>query len=235
MNKLLLGYFYSIALSLAGDLSPAPELVDRAKGYAHYRQAQSKIRHEDGIDQAEAFAYAEWQILGAIDYSRLPVQRYDQPQKDGDFWRINVFIKTAKGLKNRPILVDRVTGASRGKDVPVDWRDSWFNHGGGSVNLGSSHYRIERDDKVANNFRVEVTLNRDTEDNNLTARQECYRDAVRAIAKIKQGFPAKFEDVPLRSIVIFEMVLTDTYGKPDRRWRATFPLTQKTSVRPHES
>ena len=164
----------------------------------------------------------------------MPVQRYDLPRKDGDFWRINVFVKTSNGLKNRPILVDSVTGASRGEDVQVDWRDSWFNHGGGSVNLGSSHYRIERDDKVANNFLVEVMLNRDTKSNDLAARRQCYRDAIRTIAKIKQGFPAKFEDVPLRSIVMSEMVLTDTYGKPDRRWRATFPLTQKRSVTSHK-
>jgi hypothetical protein len=98
MNKLLLGYFYSISLSLAGNFSPAPELIDRARGYAHQRQVQVKIRSEDGIDRAEAFALAEWQILGAIDYNRLPVQRYDRPKQDGDFWRINVFIKTSKGL-----------------------------------------------------------------------------------------------------------------------------------------
>jgi hypothetical protein len=234
MNKLLLGYFYSIALSLAGDISPAPELIERARGYAHHRQAQSKIRYEDGIDQAEAFAYAEWQILGAIDYNRLPVQRYDQPKKDGDFWRINVFIKTSQGLKNRPILVDSVTGSSRGEGVRVDWRDSWFNHGGGSVNLGSSYYRIERDDKVDDIFRVEVMLNRMTKSNDLIARQECYREAVKSIAKIKQNFPAKFEDVPLTAIVISESELSDTYGKPDRLWRATFPLIQKRSVRLHK-
>jgi hypothetical protein len=234
MNKLLLGYFYSIALSLAGNFSPAPELIERARGYAH-KQVEFKIRYEDGIDRAEAFAYAEWQILGAIDYNRLPVQRYDQPKQDGDFWRINVFIKTSKGLKNRPILVDSVTGASRGEGVHVDWRDSWFNHGGGSVNLGSSYYRIERDDKVANNFSVEVTLNRMTESKDLTARQECYRDAVRATAKIKQGFPAKFEDVPLTAIVISELEMADTSNpRLDRLWRATFPLIQKRSVRPHK-
>jgi hypothetical protein len=230
MNKLLLGYFYSIALSLSGNFTPAPELIDRARGYAHKR-FESNIRYEDGIDRAEAFAYAQYQILGAIDYKQLPVQRYDRPKKDGDFWRINVFIKTAKGLKNRPILVDSVTGASRGKDVPVDWRDSWFNHSGGSVNIGSSNYRIERDDKVANNFRVEVTLNRDTEKNDLAARQECYRDAVRAIAKIKQGFPAKFEDVPLKAIVLFEAKMSDTYSTRDRKWYAKFPLIEKRSVR----
>jgi hypothetical protein len=234
MNKLLLGYFYSIALSLAGDISPAPELIERARGYAHHRQAQSKIRYEDGIERAEAFALAEWQILGAIDYNRLPVQRYDRPKQDGDFWRINVFIKTSKGLKNRPILVDSVTGASRGEGVHVDWRDNWFNHGGGSVNLGSSNYRIERDDKVANNFRVEVSLTRMTDSNDLTARQECYRDAVRAIAKIKQNFPAKFEDVPLTAIVISKALMSDTHSRLDRRWYATFPLIQKRSVRRHK-
>ena len=233
MNKLLVGSFYSIALSLTGNFSPAPELVERAKGYAH-KQVQSKIRYEDGIDRAEAFAYAEWQILGMIDYNRLPVQRYDLPQKDGDFWRINVFVKTSNGLKNRPILVDSVTGASRGEDVQVDWRDSWFNHGGGSVNLGSSHYRIERG-KVANTFLVEVMLNRDTKSNDLAARRQCYRDAVRAIAKIKQGFPAKFEDVPLRSIVMSEALMADTRNPSlDRKWFATFPLTQKRSVTSHK-
>jgi hypothetical protein len=223
MNKLLLGYFYSIALSQAGNISPAPELIERARGYAH-KQVQFKIRYEDGIDRAEAFALAEWQILGAIDYKRLPVQRYDRPKKDGDLWRINVFIKTSKGLKNRPILVDTITGASRGEGVYDE--DSWFNNGAGAVNLGSSHYRIERG-KVANSFSVEVTLNRMTKSNDLAARQECYRDAVRAISKIKQGFPAKFEDVPLTEIAISESELSDTYGKPDRLWQATFPLIQK--------
>lgn len=228
INKLLLGYFYSISLSLAGDISPAPELIDRARGYANKR-FEFNIRYEDGIDRAEAFAYAQYQILGAIDYKRLPVQRYDRPQKDGDFWRINVFIKTAKGLKNRPILVDSITGASRGEGVYDE--DSWFNMGSGSVNLGSSNYRIERDDKVANNFSVEVTLNRMTESNDLTARQECYRDAVRAIAKIKQGFPAQFEDVQLRAIVISESELSDTYSTRDRKWYAKFPLIEKRSIR----
>lgn len=227
MNKLLLGYIYAIALSLSGDMSPALELIERARGYAH-KQVQFKIRYEDGIDRAEAFAFAEWQILGAIDYNRLPVQRYDRPQKDGDFWRINVFIKTSKGLKNRPILVDSITGASRGEGVHDNWRDSWFNHGGGSVNLGSSHYRIERNDKVANSFSVEVTLKRETKSNDLAARQECYRDAVRAIAKIKHNFPAKFEDVPLKAIVISEALMADTSNsRLDRRWYATFPLIQK--------
>jgi hypothetical protein len=230
MNKLLLGYFYAIALSLAGNLSPAPELVDRAKGYAN-KQLEFKIRYEDGIDRAEAFAYAEYQILGAIDYKRLPVQRYDRPQKDGDFWRINVFIKTAKGLKNRPILVDSITGASRGEGVYDE--DSWFNMGSGSVDLGSSKYRIERN-RDANSLSVEVTLNRMTESNDLTARQECYRDAVRAIAKIKQGFPAQFEDVPLRAIVLSEAEMSDTYSRLDRRWYAKFPLIQKRSVRMHK-
>jgi hypothetical protein len=233
MNKLLLGYFYSIALSLAGDISPAPELIDRAKGYAN-KQLEFKIRYEDGIDRSEAFAYAEYQILGAIDYNRLPVQRYDRPIKDGDFWRIDVFVKTSKGLKNRPILVDSVTGASRGRDVQADWRDNWFNHGAGAVNLGSSYYRIERDDKVANNFRVEVNLKRMTEKNDLAARQECYRDAVRAIAKIKQNFPVKFEDVPLRLIVISEGEMSDTNSRLDHGWQATFPLIQKRSVRQHK-
>jgi hypothetical protein len=90
MNRLLLGYFYSIALSLFGSFSPAQELIDQAKGYAN-KQLEFKIRYEDGIDQAEAFAYAEWQILSRIDCNRLPVQRYDRPEKNGDFWRINVF------------------------------------------------------------------------------------------------------------------------------------------------
>jgi hypothetical protein len=235
MNKLFLGYFQSfIALSLAGNFSPAPELIERARGYAHHRQAQSKIRYEDGIDRAEAFALAELEILGAVDSRRLPVQGYDLPKKDGDFWRINVFIKTSKGLENRPILVDSITGASRGKGVYVNWRDGWFNTGGGSVNLGSSHYRIERDDKIANSFRVEVTLNRITENNDLAAHQECYRDAVRAIVKIKKGFPAKFEDVPLTAIVISESELSDTYSRADRLWRATFPLTQTRSMRSHK-
>jgi hypothetical protein len=72
MNKFILGYFYSIALSLAGDISPAPELIDRAKGYAH-RRFESNIRYEDGIDRSEAFAYAEYQILGAIGCNRLPI------------------------------------------------------------------------------------------------------------------------------------------------------------------
>jgi hypothetical protein len=231
MNKLLLGYFYSISLSLAGDISPAPELIDRARGYAH-KPFEFNIRYEDGIDRAEAFAYAQYQILGAIDYKRLPVQRYDRPKKDGDFWRINVFIKTSKGLKNRPILVDSITGASHGEGVYDE--DSWFNNGSGSVNLGSSNYRIERDDKVANNFRVEVSLNRMTKSNDLMARQECYRDAVRAIAKIKQNFPAQFEDVPLRAIVMSEASMSDTYSRLNRKWYATFPLIQKRSVRPHK-
>jgi hypothetical protein len=139
------------------------------------------------------------------------------------------------GLKNRPILVDSITGANHGEGVHVDWRDSWINYGSGSVNLGSSHYRIQRDDKVANSFRVEVMLNRETESKDLAARQECYRDAVKAIAKIKQGFPAKFEDVPLRAIVMSEMVMSDTNNsRLDRRWYATFPLIQKRSVRPHK-
>jgi hypothetical protein len=233
MNKLFLGYFQSfIALSLTGNFSPEPELIERARGYAH-KQVQYKIRYENGIDRSEAFAYAEWQILGAIDYKRLPVQRYDLPKKDGDFWRINVFIKTAKGLKNRPILVDSITGASRGEGLYDE--DSWFNHGGGSVNLGSSHYRIERDDKIANSFRVEVTLNRMTESNDLAARQECYRDAVRAIAKIKQNFPGKFEDVPLKAIVISEAEMSDTYSRLDCQWYARFTLIKKRDVRPQKS
>jgi hypothetical protein len=101
MNKLLLGYFYSIALSLAGNLRPAPELIDRARGYYNHKQVQVKIRSEDGIDQTEAFAYAEWQILSRIDCNRLPVQRYDRPEKNGDFWRINVF-GVATGYARKP-------------------------------------------------------------------------------------------------------------------------------------
>ncbi len=228
MNILFLGYFCSIALSLVGSFSPAPELVERAKGYAN-KQVQSKIRYEDGVDRAEAFAFAERQILSAIDYNRLPVQRYDQPKKDGDFWRINVFVKTAKGLKNRPILVDRITGDSN-PDGLYD-KDSWHNIGGGGVNLGSSKYWIKRG-RVANSFRVELRLNRLTESNDLVARQECYRDAVRSIAKIKQGFPAKFEDVPLTAIVMSEESVEDTYSDRNRGWFATFPLIQKRSVRP---
>jgi hypothetical protein len=231
MNKLLLGYFCSISFSLAGNFSPAPELIERARGYSQKRFEYNKIRYEDGINRAEAFAFAEWQILGAIDYRRLPVQRYDQPKKDGDFWRINVFVKTSKGLKNRPILVDSVTGDSH-PDGLYD-EDSWGNDGGGSVNIGSSNYKITRD-RVVNSLRAKVTLNRMTESNDLIARQECYRDAVRAIAKIKQNFSAKFEDVPLTAIVISESKLTDTYGKPDRQWLATFPLIQKRAVRQHK-
>jgi hypothetical protein len=229
MNKLLLGYFCSIALSLAGNISPAPELIERARGYAH-KQLQVKIRYEDGIDRTEAFALAEHEILGAIDYKRLPVQRYDRPKKDGDFWRINVFIKTSNGLMNQPILVDSITGANHGEGV-YD-KNSWFNNGSGSVNLGSSHYRIERG-RVANSLSVEVMLNRDTKSNDLAARQQCYRDAVRAIAKIKQGFPAKFEDVPLTAIVMSEALMADTNNPTlDRKWFATFPLIQKRSVKP---
>jgi hypothetical protein len=231
MNILFLGYFCSIALSLAGSFSPAPELVERAKGYAT-KQFESKIRYEDGVDRAEAFAFAEWQILGAIDGSRLPVQRYDRPKKDGDFWRINVFVKTAKGLKNRPILVDIITGDSN-PDGLYD-KDSWHNIGGGSVSLGSSKYRIKRG-RVPNSFSVEVELNRLTEANDLAARQECYRGAVMAIAKIKQGFSAKFEDVPLKAIVISEGSVEDTYSNRNRHWVARFPLIQKKAVRPSKS
>jgi hypothetical protein len=233
MNTLFLGYFYSIALSLAGSFSPAPELVERARGYAN-KQFEFKIRYEDGLDRVEAFAFAEYQILGAIDYNRLPVQRYDQPKKDGDFWRINVFVKTAEGLKNRPILVDSITGASRGEVVQVNWKDNWFNNGSGAVNLGSSHYRIKRNDRSANIFSVEVTLNRLTENNDLAARQECYRRAVIAIAKIKQGFPARFEDVLLKEIVMSEGSLEDTHSSKNRQWAATFPLIQKKSVGPYK-
>jgi hypothetical protein len=231
MNKLLLGYFCSIAFSLAGNFSPAPELIDRARGYAQKQFESNKIRYEDGINRDEAFAFAEWQILGAIDYKRLPVQRYDRPIKDGDFWRINVFIKTAKGLKNRPILVDSITGDSR-PDVYDD--DSWINTGSfAGVNLGSSNYQIERDIDT-NRLRVEVRLNRMTERNDLSARQQCYLDAIRAVAKIKQNFPAKFEDVPLSAIVMSEAERSDTYDRPGRQWIATFPLRQKKSVRSHK-
>jgi hypothetical protein len=229
MNKLLLGYFYSISLSLAGDISPAPELIDRARGYYNHKQVQVKIRSEDGIDRAEAFTLAEQDILGAIYYSRVPVQRYDRPTKDGYFWRINVFIKTSKGLKSQPLLVDSITGERRG----VPYGDSWYNVSGYSVDLGSSKYLIERN-RDANSLSVEVTLNRMTESKDLTARKECYRDAVRAIAKIKQNFPAKFEDVPLRAIVLSEAEMSDTYSRLDRRWYAKFPLIQKRSVRMHK-
>jgi hypothetical protein len=230
MNKLLVGSFYTIALSLSGNLSPAPELIERARGYYGHKQVQVKIRSEDGIDRAEAFSLAEREILGAIHYSRLPVQRYDQPHKDGDFWRINIFIKTSKGLKKQPLLIDSITGEMHG----VPYEDSWYNMGGDSVDLGSSKYRIERGRIVANSLSVEVTLNRMTERNDLTARQECYRDAVRAIAKIKQNFPDKFEDALPTRILIYESELADTYGKPDRLWRATFPLIQKRFVRLHK-
>jgi hypothetical protein len=234
MNKLLLGCFYSIALSLAGNFSPAPELVKRARGY-DFKQAQSKIRYEDGIDRAEAFAYAEQEILGEINYKRLPVQRYDRPIKDGELWRINVFIKTSKGLKNQPILVDSITSERYGEGVYDE--HSWSSILGGEVDLGLSKYRMKRD-RIANSLTVEVTLNRMTRSNDLTARQECYREAVRAIAKIKQNFPGKFEDALLTEIEISESELDDTYGAPDRMWQAKFrlwyaifPTIQKRSVR----
>jgi hypothetical protein len=231
MNKLLLGYFYAIAFSLAGDFSPAPELVDRSRGYAHRRQIQPKIRYEDGIDRDEAFTIAEHEIFGMVDYNSLPVQRYDRPEKDGDFWRINVFIKTSKGLENRPILVDSINGDNHGDGLSDT--NIWFNNGGGSVSVGSSYYRIERG-KVANTFSVEVSLNRQTESNDLAARRQCYRDAVRAIAKIKQNFPGKFEDVPLKAIVISESMIHDANSRLDHQWYATFPLIQKRSVRPQK-
>jgi hypothetical protein len=40
MNQLLLGYFYSMALLLARDISPAPELIDLARGYYDHKQVQ---------------------------------------------------------------------------------------------------------------------------------------------------------------------------------------------------
>jgi hypothetical protein len=233
MYKLLLGSFSAISLSLAGNFSSAPELVERARGSATKHFDFSTIHAENGIDRSEAFTIAESEILGAIDLQRFPVQSYDRPKKDGDFWRINVFVKTSKGLKNRPILVDSITGASNGEGVHDNWRDSWFNNGGIPVNLGSSHYRIERD-RIANSLSVEVTLNRETERNDLKARKECYRDTVRAIAKIKQGFPAKFEDVPLTAIVMSEWSVSDTHSRKDRQWVAKFPLIRKNSVRSYK-
>jgi hypothetical protein len=230
MNKLLVGSFCSLALSLAGNFSPAPELVDRARAHAQKGFKYSNIRYEDGIDAAEAFALAEQEILGDIISKRLPVQRYDRPKKAGDFWRINVFIKTSKGLKNRPMLVDSITGDSHGDGVYDE--DSWVNTSIHEVNLGSSHYRIKRG-RFAYSFHVEVTLNRMTERNDLTARQECSRDVIRAIAKIKENFPGQFEDVLLRDIMISESELSNImYSIRNRQWFATFLLIQKGSVRP---
>ncbi len=220
MNKLLFGCLYLIAGSLSVGHYPAPELIERARGAANKHFDFSTIHAEDGINQAEALTIAEPQILGAIDFKRLPVQSYDRPKKEGDFWRIDVRVKTTKSLKNKPIFVDGITGASHG--------DGWYNNGSLAVNLGSSNYRINRG---ANGFFVEVSLNRLTVANNFDAREECRRDAVRAIAKIKQGFPGRFEQVPIAAIVMNEGELSDTYGNPDRQWQAKFPLIQKSSAK----
>ena len=216
MNKLLFGYLYLIAGSLSVSDSSAPELIERAKGAATKHFDFSTIRAEDGIDQTEAFAIAEPQILGAIDLKLLPVQSYDRPKKEGDFWRIDVRVKTPKSLKNQPIFVHSITGDSHGT--------GWYNQGSFGVDLGSSNYRIDRS---ADGFLVNVSLKRDTFANNFGAREECRRDAVRAIKKIRQNFSSRFEQVPITAIVMNEAELSDTYGKPDQQWEAKFPLIEK--------
>jgi hypothetical protein len=220
MNKLTFGFLYLIAGSLSFDASPAPELIERARGYATKHIYFSTIHAENGIDRTEAFTIAEPQILGEIDLKQLPVQSYDRPKKDGDFWRIDVRVKTPQGLKNQPIFVHSITGDSHG--------DGWYNEGSFPVDLGRSSYRIDRN---ANGFSVEVSLKKFTVANNFTARKQCYRDAVRAIEKIARGFPGRFERVPIAAIVMYEGKWADTHDEFDRQWTAKFPLIQKRSIK----
>jgi hypothetical protein len=193
----------------AADIAPTPALVAKSRGYTNKHFNFKSIRYDDGIGQAEASTIAEFQILGAIDFKRLPVQSYEQPKKDGDFWRIDVFIKTPKGLKNQPLFVDSINGESHGT--------GWYRNGGGEITIGATSYRIVRQKGLFVEMKPCPM-----------AREICRSQAVSAIAKIERDFPGKFEKVSLNKVSTAELILADEVRKLTvRQWQVKFPLTKK--------
>jgi hypothetical protein len=205
------------AVSAAPSLSPAPELLARASGYARKGQPEVAVVHpENGIDAQEALAIAEWHILGAVDFKRLPVQSYHAPVRDQESWRVDVEIQSQDGMEVWPLYVDADTGASHGKN--------WSNVAGADVDLGVSSFRLDRRD---GKLFILLRVKRFTQAGDFGAREECRRDAIRAVALVMKGFPGRFESVPDETIVPSEGRMFDAI--PDRIWSIRIPLKEKRS------
>jgi hypothetical protein len=177
----------------AVDLVPDQHLAARAQGYADRHFDTSTLDPEDGFDGAEAFAFMEFTLLGAIDLHRVPVLSYARPVLQGDAWQMTVSIATATGPHNDLLTLDRFTGLCQGGT----WAGATRTSVGGfgrvrchlQMELGAGGQYVMRARHQAGFLKGGAREERHS------AEDECRQTLQSAFEKLRQSCPGRFSAV----------------------------------------